>query len=288
MAHFSEKTKFDQLKCNKNIEAIRAKRRKRILIVVLILAAITAAYLFLSFYFRSHFYPRTVINEINCSWKNVSNSGETLRHGADGYVLTLYEREDQTDEITGEEIALEITPEAQLQELLDQQNGFDWIVHFFSPTEANFESTIVYDEGLLEDAMDGLNCLDEKNIIYPEAPKLSDYIEGEGYQIIDPVIGTVIKKDVLLANLQQAAGTMTTSLDLEETGCYDDPDYTEDFEELENMQSKLNAVVNITITYEFGENQEVLNGTQLSQWLVIEDEPPEAEDDEDDDDEDAG
>ncbi len=286
MSWFSEKSKFEQLKAEKNKEIIAAKRKKLIIRLIVIAAVVIGAYITVSICFRFYFYPHTVINGVNCSMKNVSNSSELLRERVEGYELTLYEKGDQTEVITGSEIDLEITPEETLEELLDEQTGFGWIRHLFpSGEEFVFEDTVVFDEEKFEQAVDGLECLQEENIIYPAGPELSDYVEGVGYEIISPVYGNVVNRDALVENLKYAFESLSSRLDMEVMGCYETADFSAELARLGKLQDILNPIVNTTITYEFGDEQEVLDGTLISQWLVIEEETPDGEDTYEDDDE---
>ncbi len=271
MGPFSEKSKFEQLKAEKYHDLIVAKRRKTIIIIVVIIAAIVAAYFIFAFLFTRYFYPHTVINGVNCSWKNVSTCDELLKQGADGYVLTLYEQDGSTEEITGEEVDLELLPEEQLEEILGEQNGFAWIVHLFrSGDEISIDIPISYNEVKLESAMNGLNCLSEDYVIQPVAPVLTDFVEGVGYSVTDPVYGNVVDRDALLENLNNVVGKMIPTLHLAETGCYEGADFRDEIERLDTVRDMLNNYVTRTMTYEFGDQTEVLTGAQINEWLVIE------------------
>ncbi len=267
---FSEKSKFEQIKERRYHDQIVAKRRRNIIIVAAAAAAVIALYLIGAFYFKSHFYPRTVINGINCSWKDVPACDEMMKHGADGYVLTIYEQDGTEEEITGEEVSLEFLPEEGLAALLDEQNGYGFIAHFFRPSETSFDIPITYDEAELEAAMNGLDCLSEDYAVYPVAPELTDFVEGEGYSVTEAVYGNVIDRDALLENLNSAVGHMASTLHLAENGCYVGADFKDEIDRLDTIRDMLNYYVTNTITYEFGSESEVLTGSMINEWLVIE------------------
>ncbi len=269
MGLFSEKTKFDQLKAEKYADIIRAKRRRIIIRLLVVVCIVIGAYIAMSFFFQHFFYPRTTINGYNCSWQNLSASTKRLEQVTDDYTLTLVEKDDKTEEIRGDQIDLHVDPEGELSVLLSEQTGFDWIVHLFRPTDYNFEYTFLYDENALQSAMMNLSCLDAEVVTYPEEPKLSDYVEGVGYEISNPVYGNVVDESILSENLNQSVAGMADTLDLSEADCYVVSDFSEKTEELQDIQEKLNNVVNTTITYEFGDDQVVLDGNQLSEWLVF-------------------
>ncbi len=270
MGPFSEKSKFEQLKARKYHDAIVAKRKRTIVYIIVAVAVVLGIYFVGSFYFTRFFYPRTEINGIDCSWKTASTCDDILKRGVDDYVLTLVEQDGSTEEITGEEIHLELLPEEQIAELLSEQNGFAWVKHIFQPQEFTLDIPITYNAAELEAAMDRLDCLNEGHVIQPVAPVLTDYVEGVGYSVTEPVYGNVINRSAMLENLNSAVGSMVPTLHLAETGCYEGADFRAELERLETVRDMLNHYVNLTITYEFGSETEVLDGPQINEWLVIE------------------
>ena len=58
-------------------------------------------------------------------------------------------------------------------------------------------------------------------------------------------------------------------VDLDAEGCYETPTVTSDSEELQNTLQKLQKYGTVTITYRFGDNIEVLDGSTISTWLEV-------------------
>ena len=102
-----------------------------------------------------------------------------------------------------------------------------------------------------------------------ENASLSEYQPGSGYEIVDEVYGTRINEDAFYAQLDDAITNFAEELDLSGTGCYVDPLYTADSAEAQKMLETANRYVNTTITYQFGEAQEVLDGSVISQWIRV-------------------
>ncbi len=280
MAPFRQKTKFEEIRDIHNHDKIVAKRRKITLWTLLVIAVVVAVYLIGAYFFSNFFFPRTVINGINCSWRSASMSNDLFQKSADDYTLTLYEMDDETEEIVGSDIQMEIQLGEDLQNLIDEQNGFTWVSHLFHPTEITIDSTVLYNEQELASVMDALDCFDEENVTPSEAPQLIGYTDGVGYEVSEPVYGNDVSRATLLLNLHQAVQDISPSIDLVETDCYNQANFASEYERLSKLKDLLNEHVNRTITYEFGSEQEVLNGTQLSEWLVIREEPEEGSDEE--------
>ncbi len=247
----------------------RNRRRKCLLIAGVIVVALVAAYLIVSLIFQSRFLPGTTVNGIACGGKTVEQTEEILKQETETYVLTLVERGETTEEITGTDIGLEIDFGEELDQLLDQQNGFKWPDAFSNGEELQAEQLISCDEEALQEVLSELSCMDESGMTDSEDAKLSDYIEGTGYEIVEAVYGTRIQTDVFQAAAEEAVTNLQAELNLEEAGCYVDPEYTEDSAELQTMLETANRYVGTTVTYEFGNSSEMVEGSLISQWLVF-------------------
>ena len=60
---------------------------------------------------------------------------------------------------------------------------------------------------------------------------------------------------------------MDETVDLEQSGCYLEPAIGDDDKDLLALIDALNQYVGVTITYDFGDDKEVLDGTTISTWL---------------------
>lgn len=248
----------------------RDKKTKILFAVGIIVVIFAAAYLITALIFQSRFLPGTSINGVACGGKTSEEAQALLKQEADGYVLTLYERGGTTEEIAGTQIGLEIDFGEEMDQLLDQQNGFFWLPHLLgSGEELQAEKMILWDEEAFMDVLDHLTCMDEDGMTDSVNASLSEYTDGEGYEIVDAVYGTRIDTDVFYAAAEDAVQNLRTELNLEENACYADPEYTEDSAEILAMQETANRYVSVTVTYTFGSSSEVADGALISGWLLF-------------------
>ena len=68
---------------------------------------------------------------------------------ASDYVLTINERHDNTEQLSGAEISLEYDFNNEISRLLEEQNPFLWIKSMFSSNKYTMTDGISYDESLL-------------------------------------------------------------------------------------------------------------------------------------------
>ena len=245
---------------------------KRVAVAAGILGGIivigTAAYLGMAQRYKSTFFPRTQINGLDVSGCSVEEVKKMIAAGVDGYVLTLQERDDRREEISGKNIELHPEFDGGLEKLLAEQNPYAWPVHQFQPEEYTIDTMIAYDEAALEQQLTALQALDPALIKEPVNAAISDYVSGQGYSIVPETEGTVLKEDEFREAVKTAILNLQPELSLEEAGVYKDPEIREDDSRLTEQLAAMNQYASVTVTYRFGEAREVLNGDRIHQWLL--------------------
>lgn len=254
---------------NRKKQHRKQKRQQKLVVLGVIIIVLALIYVIGAVFFSKHFFPNTVINGISCGWKNAESSTKQFEKAADQYVLTLVERDGQTEEIKSADMDLAVDPQSALEEMIENQSGFTWIFHVFGENESEIETAVTYDETKLSARLDELTCMDESQMIDSENASLSEYQQGSGFEIVAAVHGTRINSDVFHEQLRQAITAFTAELNLAEAGCYIEPEYTEDSDEAQAMLEAANKYAAVTITYEFGDNKEVIDGTTISSWIQV-------------------
>ena len=117
---------------------------------------------------------------------------------------------------------------------------------------------MIYDEGELETAVRSLDCLDEERIQKPENARISQYVSGEGYSIVEETEGNEPDYDRLKAAVEQAVSSLQRELSLEEAGVYAEPEVRADDPILAGLLEDYNRYAGVKITYTFGDQTEVL------------------------------
>mgnify|MGYP000908161747 CR=1 FL=1 len=217
--------------------------------------------------YETVFFPNTTINGVNASDKTVEEVKALIASGIDGYSLTIAERGGESEPLEGNDIGLESVFDGSLEELLAAQNPNEWWNHKKEPQTFEIGTMIQYDEDLFQTAVSGLNCFNEDKVIEPENAYVSEYVSGQGYSVIPEVAGTRLNRELVEEGISEAVINLKQEINLEEMDAYIKPEVTSDNEVLTARAEELNKYVNVTITYTFGENREVLNGDTISGWL---------------------
>ena len=110
-------------------------------------------YLGVGAYFKTRFFPGSVINGINASSKTVEQVEQLIANQVQDYTVTLLERDGKEEEIAGAEMNFEYVSEGVVQDLLDVQNSFLWITAYFQQDHYTMSAKTTYDKELLRQAM---------------------------------------------------------------------------------------------------------------------------------------
>ena len=226
------------------------------------------AYTYLSLPYRDTFFPNTVINGLDVSHKDVDQVKQMIDEGMKAYTLTLEEREGAKEQISGDEIGLHSEYDGSLERLLAGQQPLKWGLHWLEGEEHTIETMIAYDPELLNAVVNGLDCMDESKTELPTDAYLSEYREGVGYEIIPEAGGTRVVPKKVHESVANGIMNLKDRISLEEEGAYARALITAENPELLAEAEKWNKAVNVTVTYHFGDQTEVLNGDTIHTWMT--------------------
>ena len=246
----------------------RSKKRNIILISIgSIVIVLLIIYFGMSVYFRNHFYYGSEINCISVSGKSIDQVEEELPKEVESYKLTLVERDNKLEEISGQDIGLKYLINNDIKNLKQKQNPFSWFISMFDSEDLKIESEVNYDEKLLKDKFEKLACFDSNLVVQPKNPTFQ-YTEG-GYQIINELDGNKIDKDILYEDIIDKIKSGERTVDLESINCYQKPKYTSASQEVIDVKNYLDKYVKSEIKYNIGNSTEVINDETIKNWLIV-------------------
>lgn len=243
---------------------INKKAIQKILIVV---AALFIVYFGISIYFMNHFCFGSKINGIKVSGKTVEDVKEELESKVNNYSLNLVERDDKTEQINAADIDLKYDVSNEIQGLKDKQSGFAWLVNIFRSKEYEIESIVAYDDSKLNKKINSLICLDKNKGEEPKSASLS-YNDGQ-YTIVPEVQGNKVDSDKLKEQIIDSIINSKDTLNLEDEGCYVEPKFKSDSQEILDAQAELNKYVGTVVNYNIRGKSETLDGSEIHKWLSV-------------------
>ena len=241
-------------------------------VVVLVGAVGGGLYWHESSKYKTCFLPGTIVDGMDVTGKTASEVEDAIMEQLKGYTLTINGREDFSESITGESVGLYAEFDDTLDKAIASQKPMDWGKYRFGKAvnEVNTDALLRYSDDMLNEAVEGLSCMDEENMREPEDAKISDYDSATGsYSIIKEDEGTELLEDKVKEAVATAIMSLAESVDLEEQGCYLAPSVTSEDEALKTACETMNKYVGAKITYKFGDKAETLNGSEIHNWLTV-------------------
>ncbi|MDD6306048.1 MAG: peptidoglycan binding domain-containing protein [Clostridiales bacterium] len=243
------------------------KKKLAGLIVIILLTIIAVVYVAFAAFFRSHFSFGTSIDGIPVGGYGIEKVEELIRREVEDYSLRLVMREGASEEISGNSISLTPVFQGEIEQLLEEQNGFSWVMTWIQKKDLELDRVVTYDEGQLEQSIKQLSCMKKENQREPVNAGVSEYSKEEGYSLVPADYGTTLDEDTLLNAVTEAIMVLADELVLEDAGCYQNPEILDDDANLLAAIEKMKQYVNTIINYDFGEKSECLDGSIIHTWL---------------------
>ena len=233
----------------------------------ILLVAAGGVYAGMSQKYKTRFFPNTQINGVDASGKTAAEVQELIAEGVNGYTLTITERNNQTETIAGTDIKLHAEFDGSLEKMVAAQNPFAWLWHM-KQEEYTIGTMVAYDDAALESQIRNLSCLDPEKAVEPVNAKISEYVSGQGYSIEPEQEGTAVEAEKLTQAVTGAIENLQDHLSLEEADVYKKPTVLKDDASLAEQLDKMNKYAKMSVTYQFGDSTETLNGDQIHGWLI--------------------
>ncbi len=249
----------------------KLSKKTLVLIIIIAAAAVAAAvcvYMFTtrSEYYETHFFKGTFVNDLDISDLTLDEAKDDIQSIVEDYTLTLKEKNDESEEITGVQLGFKYTDDKELDEILNGQNGSEWLSHMFNSTEYEINIDHTYDENAIKTIADSLKCADPANITVSENAYVS--LEGDSFVIVPEIVGNEPNMETLYAAIKTAVDAQEESLDLEAAGVYITPTVKSDDQALIDTMNANNNMLNAQITYNLAGSAWVVDRDEIVSWLV--------------------
>lgn len=221
-------------------------------------------------YLKDKFFMNTTINGFDVSYCTVPEVEATIAGDIGTYSLVLQERGGDKETIKADQIDYRYVSNGEVQAFLEQQQLFNWPAAVFGVSQFAFESSTAFDEDKLDDRIDELKCFDKKVEQAPADAYMA--FNGKTYEMAVEKQGKKVEKRQLRKVLREVITEGETTVSLEDTDCYAKPKVTSDDKDLQNLIRDMNEYAEVKITYQFGEEQEVLDGSTIHKWLSYDEE----------------
>ncbi len=261
------------------------KRKKRygvmilLFVLLLLLGTVGIIYYKSVVYYRTHFFPNTWMNGIDCSNLEAAAVTALLDQGIEEYMLEVTGRECRTGEsgtvlgtIVASDIDLQYSDTAELVAgYLEEQDELWWIRAYLDKEYSySWEKNVIFDKEMLENTVKSWDACRKGSMKKAEDAYISGYSETQGiYEIVPETIGTEMNVGQVTELISAAVGAQETKLDLEEAGCYLEASVKQDDKKLTSIVDKVNKWLGTRIVYDWNGTEVILDYHTLHEWISM-------------------
>ncbi len=249
----------------------KINRKKLLIILGSVVAAILVVYIGLSIFFMSHFYFKTTLNGKSVSGYSADKVFDSWEDEIGNYSLKIVESDGTESELKGSDIDMTLQWDDTIAKMISKQNGFAWPAKLFNPDQNTSEAIVTFDEDKLDTVLDDFSFMDESKQVMPVDATVSEYDKDNGYTLVESVPGTAIDKPVLKENIETALYGLADSFQITEGQGYLEPEVSNDDEKLLAAIDTMNKYAGSEIDYEIGSEKETLDIDTFADWLSVND-----------------
>lgn len=240
--------------------------KRRVLTAAGVVAGILAVVYFSGvWYYSGRLFEGTRIGSVSCGNMTAEEAEQAIKDQVENYSVEIVFK-DCTEKIRGEDIGYTYRSENAAQAVLEKQNAFFWPKALFK------EETYPADHSASVD----LEKLREKLLSFPSmkkenmTPAKDAYIAFEDHQFVikKETQGTVIDEAQFFEKVKTGIEERKEEISAEEEGAYALPAVLQNDEKLKKQQEVWNSCAAVTVTYLFGDKQEVLDGMRVKDWFT--------------------
>lgn len=232
-----------------------------------VVGALGAGYFVGRNYYKEHLFSGTTINGIDCSNMTVEMAKEELQFEMDNYKLTVSERGNLEDTLTGKDMDFLYTDSGEVDRILEEQNSDVWFTKLGGVKEHEIGNDFTYSQEKMKNLVGDFQCFKAENIVQPENAKA--VLNENGFSVEKEVEGTLINKEDVEKAVEEAISKSEIKLDLDEKGLYVQPEIRSDNQELVAKVDNMNAMIAADVTYDFVDTQFHVGKTELAQWVSL-------------------
>ena len=194
-------------------------------------AVVAAGYGAAAYYYSNHFYSHTEINGTDYGEMTVQEVKDKITEQLPSYQITIKERNDQEETLTGQQLQLTYQDNGEIDDLMKNQKSWGWVLHAFTGVHAELKNMVAVDEDALKQAVESLSCMQPENMQAPQDACVS--ATDDGYAVIPEEQGTTLEEEKVIDGIRQALVNGETVCDLDAADCYAKPQILQDNADLQ-------------------------------------------------------
>ena len=252
------------------------KLKKIVVFVGVLCFAAIILYVTMVWYYSSRFSMNTWINGVYCTGKTVEEVNSEFLQLSEAPSIRIIDIQEREYKISMQEISYSMDYTEELRRLLVSQKVWNWPTGLLKRRELAASPETTYDETKLSALWESLDCVKEAQ---EKDDSVSILWTEEGYQLknltgkkLDTEAGyKQLKAALMSAGLSNTTAEKgKTEFNLADENLYVIGEMTEEQKQVLAQWEKVEAFQSIEITYDMGDEQIVLNKSQIGEFLIRE------------------
>ena len=235
---------------------------------VVILGILAVTYLGISIYFTKHFLFNTYVNDIEAFNMTAKDMEEDESNRIKAYTLRVYARGDIVETITSDDVQFTLEIGDQFEKALKNQNPFIWPYYLFNETKMTTDDIATYPRDIVENRAATMQIFNNQNIAEPVDAHLSETPGDDGFYVVPEDPGKKPIRENVINEICDALDILEVEITLSDD-CYEKPGIISDDSTLNALADSLNKYCKAVITYEFGADTIVADGSVIKEWCDI-------------------
>ena len=242
-------------------------KKKILLALIIILLVLTGGvYGYGVHYFTGHFFPGSMVNGYNCSYMSVEETEALMNREAAAYALAIDYEGNGREAVTAAQVGLRYSSDGTVSRMMHDQNRFAWFLEFNREHPHDLSRSLSYEEEMMDSVVSNLKCADPARAVPPQDAGVTMKSDGT-FAITPEVPGSTLDMEKTRAAISQAMLAEKPGLNLIEEGCYLRPSVTADDPVLASNCDRMNQLVNVIITLDFGRTTERVDHDVIMTWF---------------------
>lgn len=247
-------------------------RKKKVKIVPILIKSVIAAlivfYLGMAVYFIGHFSFNSYVNDEEAFGKDAAALCQEVVDTSSRYSITIHGRNNASGVITSAQISLKPEFDKEFDEILAKQNAFLWPVYLFTESRYTTDTVVSYSKEQLQTVIQGMDFFKSEYIEEPVDAHISDNSGENGFEVVPEKAGSMPSMVGMLAEIEGAINILQDECTLTDLS-YESAEIKADDPTLNELCANLNKYCSVNLVYDFGENQEIVNGDRVKEWCSI-------------------
>lgn len=230
-------------------------------------------YLVIKYQFKDKFMPGIFVNGRYAADYTPQELNNELRKATECPEFTVKDKEGATYTFSLEEIQYDQDYLVQIQQIHDSQSVIGFVKWFFKDNitfeEIELTPEASYEKEKLHSYLDSVEYLKDNSD--PKDKIVEIRRDHRGYYLYDET-RNLLSHEKAVEAIEKALDQGVFEVDLYEKECYIEVDHTSQMLETVEAWEKLSRYVESSVTYQFGDRTEVIDGPEISEFIATDEE----------------